>query len=113
MDITKNVIVDNLIAAYDNLVRELPKIGYDKQPVRVVIKMQPGLLNDLLRIENCVWEVPDHPDIRYIFLYGYHTPIIVVNDLPEDIPFTMQLKEDYEFYERAKLDKKLSDMFGG
>lgn len=107
-------LFSDLVSAYDNLIPLIPDgLGYNKQPARVVIKVHQGLLNDLLLMENCVWKVPDQPDIHYVFIYGYQTPIIVVDDLPEDIPFVMQLKEDYEFYERAKLEKKLSDMFGG
>lgn len=115
---------EKIIEAYKNLADKLPEMGYN-EPVRVIVKMQQKAFYELLS-ENkrdniledytdmpLVFQLNDYPDVYIVRLFGIQTPIIMVDDIPEDIDFVMQLREDYERDAHADLSTKLFKMFGG
>ena len=120
----KRKMKEKIIEAYKNLADKLPEMGYEDK-VRVIIKMRRGAFYELLSenkghdfVENrvelpLVFQLKDYPDVSIVRLYGIQTPIIVVDDIPEDIDFVMQLKEDYVRIAFQELSNKLNKMFGG
>lgn len=114
----KRNMINKIIDAYENLRDQLPGMGYGNT-VRVIVKMKKESFdtflaenNDPCRAVGLYW-LDEYPDVAIVRLFGVQTPIIVVDGIPEDVDFVMQLKEDYVREARIELYNKLFKMFGG
>lgn len=76
--------------------------------LQVVIKMKPKAFFELIdsgrtfRDEECC----------YMELAGFKTPILLEEDLPENVEFVMESRKEYERKEQEELLQKWFRMFG-
>ena len=103
------MIIDNIIETYYKY-REMV-IGEYKNPkhLQVVIKITPRAFTEIRAHENIV--IFKNNGIFYIELLGRKTPIIIKDNLPNNVEFIMQSQIEYEREEQQKLFYKFNEMF--
>ena len=75
--------------------------------LQVVILISPKAFTELMNEEN----IYNNNFIYYVFLGGRKTPIIIRNDLPENVEFILKSRKDYEREEEEELLNKFYKMF--
>lgn len=78
----------------------------------VVIRIRPEKFWDLVKeFQNSV-ERDIEAECHFIGLPGRKTPVIIDDNLPENVEFIIQSQKDYEREENEKQLKKFFKMFG-
>ena len=102
------MIKENIVEAYLKYRQTvLDKYEHPKN-LQVVIIIKPEIFIKLLDEENIYYD----NFIHYIVLGGRKTPIIIKNDLPENVDFILQSRKDYERQEQEELLHTFFKMFG-
>jgi len=99
----------NLMNAYIEL-RDKCDISTFKR-FNVIVIMQPKVLREL--IEEFPYGIQRDIDVDcyFIDLCGHKTPLLISNELQEQIEFQIMTQEDYERMEKEKMFKKFDKMF--
>lgn len=106
-------MIDKIIEAYSKLRFKMTNEGlYEK--FNIVIKMTPKSYcklrleaNEMISYINT--DVIEN--IHFINLFGLKTPVIIDENLPENVEFIIQTQKDYERLEQQKLFERLNKMF--
>lgn len=110
-------MIDKILKEYYSMKRDYhSKIYYEEEykPMQVVIIISPKAYYKLIAEaykEIFYINIDNINNISFILLSGNKTPIIVEDNLPKDVDFIIQYKEDYERLEKEKLLNKLANMF--
>lgn len=77
----------------------------------VIVIMQPKVVHEL--IEELPYGIQRDIDAGcyFIELCGHKTPLLISNELQEQIEFQIMTQEDYERMEKEKMFKKFDKMF--
>lgn len=97
---------DKIIEAYIKIRQNMIE-NYEKD-LQVVIEISPKAMCKL-RAE--VHMILTEDFIYLIELYGGKTPVVIKQDLPENVDFIISTRRDYERREREELMKKMFRMF--
>lgn len=104
----KNEIIEAYYKYRQNIIEKYENPKY----LQVVIIITPKGMSQLLDEERYI-ERDIKADCHYTSMFGKKTPIIIRNDLPENVEFIIQAQKDYERQEQERLLDKFFRMFGG
>lgn len=104
----KNEIIEAYYKYRQNIIEKYENPKY----LQVVIIITPKGMSQLLDEERYI-ERDIKAECHYTSMFGIKTPIIIRNDLPENVEFIIQAQKDYERQEQKRLLDKFFRMFGG
>lgn len=105
-----DMIKDRIIEVYKKIMDEYHVNHSVLSKPEAVIKISPDSFIKLVE-EDCGMIVRDSYT-RYLVVCGMMLPLIVANDIPEDVMCIIQTREDYERLERMELEEKFIRMWG-
>ena len=103
----KNDIIDAYFKYRQNIIDRFQ----DPIHLQVVIIISPKAMSQLMDEEKYI-EIDGKADCYYTSMFGRRTPIVIRNDLPENVELVIQSQADYERQEKEKLLDKFERMFG-
>jgi hypothetical protein len=105
------MIRDKIIEAYYTYRQGIiERLGNPKH-LRVVVILSPKAMSELLNEEKYI-EFDRYAECSYTSMFGQKTPLILRNDLPENVGFIIQSQEEYERQEKERMLDKFFRMFG-
>ena len=102
----KNDIINAYYEYRDNIIRRFQ----DPIHLQVVIIISPKGMSQLMDEEKYI-KIDGKADCYYTSMFARRTPIVVRNDLPENVEFVIQSQSEYERQEKEKLLDKFMRMF--
>lgn len=106
------MIRNDIIEAYYKYRQNIINKFQDPKYLQVVIIISPKGMSQLMDEEKYI-EIDSKAECHYTSMFGRKTPIIIRNDLPENVEFVIQGQAEYERQEQEKLLDKFFRMFGG
>lgn len=105
------MIRNSILEAYYEYRQHIIESFKNPKYLQVVIIISLKEMSELLDEERYI-ERDRIADCHYTSMFGRKTPIIIRNDLPENVEFIIQGQKDYERQEQERLLDKFYRMFG-
>lgn len=105
------MIRDKIIEAYYTYRQGIIERRENPKHLRVVVILTPKAMSELLNEEKYI-ECDRRAECHYTSMFGRRTPLIIRNDLPENVEFIIQSQEEYERQEKERMLDKFIRMFG-
>ena len=102
-------IKNAIIEAYLKLRDKCEVYIFDR--FNVVILMRHNTFKKLIENDSSLVRYVRDIDCMFINLFGGNTPIILTEELPENVLFQIMTQKDYERIEKEKLIEKFNKMF--
>ena len=102
------MIVNKIIEAYSKYRQTILDSYENPKYLSVVLLISPKAFNELISEETIFRD----KFLHYAFICGRRTPIIIKDDLPENVDFVLQSQADYERQEQQELFNRFYKMFG-
>ena len=106
---------DDLIDNIWEMIKTWNKINYGMRKPRIVLISSPKYYCEVLRgtyNEEIRYIKSDYNyRIEYFEIIGLKVPVIISDELPENVEYSLMLSKDYERLEKEKLYNKLYAMF--
>ena len=106
------MIRNDIIEAYYKYRQNIINRFQNPKYLQVVIIISPKGMSQLMDEEKYI-ESDSRADCHFTSMFGRKTPIIIRQDLPENVEFVIQGQEEYERQEQERLLDKFFRMFGG
>lgn len=104
------MVIDDILETYYKYRQNVLEKYENPKHMQVVIKMKPKTFLEITNDKEV--KIFNNGIFYYIELLGRKTPIIIKNDLPENIEFIMQSRREYEREEQQELFNKFYKIFG-
>ena len=101
-------MLDEIIEVYRKYRANILEEFKNPKHMQVVIRIKPEAF---LKLRTEEVRFYNNDEFYYIELLGRKTPIIIENDLPNNVEFIMQSQREYEREEEHKLFAKFYRMF--
>ena len=109
MEYQTSEIKTAIINAYLKLRNKCEVYTYER--FNVVIFMKSDTFRELIGQDSSLIRYVKDIDCMFVNLFGGNTPIILTEDLPENVMFQIMTQKDYERIEKEKLIEKFNKMF--
>ena len=103
------MLIDDILNTYYEYRNMIFEKYETPKHMQVVLRMTPKAFIEIR--SNKELRIFNNYEFFYIELLGRKTPIIIENDLPENVEFIIQSQKDYERQEQQKLFNKFYRMF--
>lgn len=102
-------VVKNIIDAYIQLRDKADASRLER--FNIVILMQPKTFVELRAELNGDIRRDKDLGVNFIYIFGRATPIIINDELPEEVEFQMMTQQEYERVEKEKMFERFNKMF--
>ena len=102
-------VVKNIIDAYVQLRDKVDVSRLER--FNIVILMQPKTFIELRSELNGDIKRDKDLGVNFIYIFGRATPVIINDELPEDVEFQMMTQQDYERMEKEEMFRRFDKMF--
>lgn len=107
-------MIENLIEAVYKMYTQYDDISYCKRKPEIVMICTPkayceirGKISDKIRYER---DIPNY-HIPILEIIGIRIPVIIRNDMPENVEFQLMYRKEYERLEQEEMYKRIIAMF--
>ena len=104
--------IDDLVDAVWEMIKKWEGSHYN-QP-EIVMLCSPKYYCELREMYNdkiCYVKSDFNYQIEFLNIIGLKVPVVIRNDMPKNVEYTLMFREDYERQEKEELYRKLYNMF--